>query len=85
MLTKRTNILFDQPTWDTLSAIAEAQKTSVGELVRVAVTDRYLNPDDSLQTQRQQALQSIQKIKKNIKQRLSYKEITDLINYGRTK
>lgn len=37
MLTKRTNILFDEETWSALEFAAKLQKTSVGALVRQAV------------------------------------------------
>jgi len=41
MLTKRTNILFDQELWNILVALAAKQKTSVGELVRFAARKIY--------------------------------------------
>ena len=41
MLNRRTNILFDDQLWDQLSNLAKNRKTSVGELVRNAVTEHY--------------------------------------------
>lgn len=37
MLTKRTNILFDEKLWEILTRLAQEKKTSVGDLVRKAV------------------------------------------------
>lgn len=41
MLTKRTNILFDEELWSILVAEAVKQKTSVGDLVRFAARKMY--------------------------------------------
>ncbi len=37
MLTRRTNILFEEETWDKLNKIAQKKKLSIGEIVRNAV------------------------------------------------
>lgn len=44
MLTKRTNILFDEKLWETLTQLAQEKKTSVGKLVRKAVEETYATP-----------------------------------------
>ncbi len=80
MLTKRTNILFDHATWNQLATIARARRTSVGVLVRDAVTERYLHGDFERIGRIQQACSSIEKYRKQVKGKLDYKE---LINYGR--
>ena len=41
MLTKRISILFTQRTWDLLVLISKAKNTSVSELVRIAVKEKY--------------------------------------------
>lgn len=78
MLTKRTNILFDPQLWQTLTKKAKINKTSVGELVRKAVKQTYLDQEDQKTISR--AIESTKKIRKTLKGRLDYKE---LINYGR--
>lgn len=42
MLTKRTNILFDELTWQALQEVSSARQVSVGQLVRDAVKKLYL-------------------------------------------
>ena len=78
MLTKRTNILFDENLWRTLVEQASKRKTSVGKLVREAVTKMYAR-DEELE-ERKKALEQIFKIRKVSRKRLDYKA---LINYGR--
>ncbi len=41
MLTKRTQILFDQQLWNSLVQLAKEKQTSVGELVRNALREKY--------------------------------------------
>lgn len=41
MLTKRTQILFDQQLWSSLVQLAKEKNTSVGELVRNALREKY--------------------------------------------
>lgn len=77
MLTKRTNILFDENLWKTLTAEANRRKTSVGKLVREAVTKMYVQ-DEEL-TKRKKAYEEILRIRKRVKG-INYKEY---INYGR--
>ena len=78
MLTKRTNILFDENLWRSLSLEAKKRKTSVGKLVRDAVAKMY-SRDEELE-ERKKAFAHILKIRKVSKTRIDYKA---LINYGR--
>jgi len=78
MLTKRTNILFDENLWRSLSLEAKKRKTSVGKLVRDAVAKMYLR-DEELE-ERKKVIEHIKKIRKISKGKIDYKE---LINYGR--
>lgn len=78
MLTKRTNILFDQEMWETLVSLAKEKKTSVGNLVRQAVKKRY--QQKRLQLQRKKAIDEILRIRKFQKDKVNYKA---LIEHGR--
>ena len=78
MLTKRTNILFDENLWRTLVEQASKRRTSVGKLVREAVMKMYAQ-DEELE-ERKKALEQIFKIRKVSRNRIDYKA---LINYGR--
>ncbi len=44
--TRRAQILMDPAEYKSLQRIARQRQTSVGELIRVAVRDRYLSPTD---------------------------------------
>jgi len=77
MLTKRTNILFEQQTWNQLVQLAKEKSTSVGELTRNAVQDVYFK-NDQYETVAQ-AVASTKKVRKKLK-KIDYKA---LINYGR--
>jgi metal-responsive CopG/Arc/MetJ family transcriptional regulator len=43
---RRTQLYLDEPLWKALHALARSQKTTVSELVRQAVRDRYLSSHD---------------------------------------
>ena len=77
MLTKRTNILFDENLWKLLKTEASRRKTSVGKLVRDAVAKMYAREEEL--EERRKALDHILKIRKRV-QGINYKEY---INYGR--
>jgi len=77
MLTKRTNILFDENLWKLLKTEASRRKTSVGKLVRDAVAKMYAREEEL--EERRKALDHILKIRKRVKG-INYKEY---INYGR--
>ena len=78
MLTKRTQILFDQELWQKLNQLAESRNTSIGELVRLAVKKHYTN--DALLERRERAIEATLKGRFTSKGKIDYKE---LINYGR--
>lgn len=79
LLTKRANILFEDPVWSQLLTLAQAQKASVGSLIRHAVQKVYFSTDQS--TLAQNALNNILQIRpKTTKGKINYKE---LVNYGR--
>ncbi|MBP9691592.1 hypothetical protein KBD81_05945 [Candidatus Woesebacteria bacterium] len=83
MLTKRTNILFDQKTWDILVGLAREKEYSVGELVRRAVKEKYLNEEQITLKQREEAIKQINSIRKQIKHKFTREEIRESIEYGR--
>lgn len=78
MLTKRTNILFDEHLWNKLTQVAKTERTSVGKLIRTTLTEKYLENDDLERIQK--ACAEIEKHRKHFKGKIDYKE---LINYGR--
>lgn len=79
MLTKRTNILFDEKLWKDVSSLAKKEKTSVGNIVRSAVRERV--ESEELLAKRRKALDEIERIRpKPFKGKIDYKE---LINAGR--
>lgn len=78
MLNKRANILFDKDTWRKLTKVARDKNTSVGELVRDAVKEKYIQDDE--QKRIAKAIDSIRARRKIFKGKIDYKA---LINYGR--
>ena len=78
MLTKRTNILFDNDLWDLLTSVARKEKSSVGEVVRKAVKRVYT--EGNLVERKKQAFETIKKFRVMQKGVLDYKA---LINEGR--
>jgi len=78
MLTKRTNILFDDKLWKVISNRARREKTSVGNLVRTAVRTVY-DQKESVD-EKTKAFEEIIQARKLSKKVVNYKE---LINYGR--
>ncbi len=78
MLTKRTNILFDDTLWTKLVQVAKKEKTSVGGLVRKTLSDKFMQ-EESFE-KRKKAIEEIEKIRPHFKGKLDYKA---LINYGR--
>lgn len=46
MLNKRTQILFDQTLWQTLTNLSVTKKMSIGQLVRNAVEEKYAKDQD---------------------------------------
>ncbi len=78
MLTKRTNILFDQELWDKLANLAKEKNISIGELVRKAVQKEYSTEDKF--KKRYRAIQRTLDRRLILKGKINYKE---LIDYGR--
>ena len=78
MLTKRTNILFDENLWRKLAELAKAQKTSIGQLIREAVTEKYYQ--NQKLDRRMKAIESTLQNRLRFRGKIDYKE---LINYGR--
>ena len=78
MLTKRTNILFDNDLWNLLTSVARREKSSVGEVVRRAVSKVYKDTD--LDERKKDAFETIRKFRVKQKGIVDYKS---LINEGR--
>ncbi len=78
MLTKRTNILFEEDLWEQMARLAKIRKSSIGELVRTAVREQYDLLDDVSQIKK--ACGTIEANRKKAKETIDYKS---LINYGR--
>lgn len=69
MLIKRTQILFDKELWNTLVELAKEKKTSVGELVRRAVREKY--EEDKLLNKRKKAVEAIRAFRKKYGKKLA--------------
>ncbi len=79
MLTKRTNILFDEKLWQEIFKLAKKEKTSMGNIVRSAVREKIEREADL--AQRRRAIDEILRIRpKPYKGKIDYKA---LINEGR--
>jgi len=78
MLTKRTNILFDNDLWNLLNSVARREKSSMGEVVRKAVSKVYRG--DNFIEQKRQAFETIKKFRVRQRGSVDYKT---LINEGR--
>ncbi len=79
MLTKRTNILFDEELFRYLVVLANKNNTSVGDLVRKAVVKVYYQENNDKRTN---TYNKILFLRKNIK-KISNSEIKEFIDYGR--
>lgn len=77
MLTKRTQILFDQQLWAILMQLAKEKNTSVGELVRNAVKKQYSN--DGEQAKIEKAVENILEFRKKNGKRLAKGEDSTVI------
>lgn len=78
MLTKRTNILFNDDLWDLLTSVARKEKSSVGEVVRKAIIKVYA--EDNMVERKNKAFETIKKFRVKQKGVMDYKT---LINAGR--
>lgn len=72
MLIKRAHILFDQQLWNKLAQTAEEKQTSVGQLVRVAVEEKY--QEENFLSERARAIDKILALKKQYKTKAVKKE-----------
>ena len=78
MLTKRTNILFNDDLWDLLTSVARKERSSVGEVVRKAIIKVYAG--DNFIERKNKAFEAIKKFRVKQKRMVDYKT---LINDGR--
>lgn len=78
MLTKRTNILFDNDLWELLTSAARREKSSVGEVVRRAVSKVY--SEGNVVERKRKAFETIKKFRVKQEGVLDYRA---LINEGR--
>jgi len=76
VLTKRTNILFNDDLWDLLTSVASREGYSVGEVVRRAISKVYREDNK----QKEKAFETIKKFRVKQKGVVDYKT---LINDGR--
>jgi len=83
MLTKRTNILFDQKTWDYLVGLSQTENTSVGDLVRKAVKIVYNQKEVELKKQREEAHAKVLKLRRSMKHTFTTAEIIESVHQGR--
>jgi len=83
MLQKRTNILFDQKTWDYLVGLSQKEKVSVSDLIRRAVQKQYVDDRDQIIKRRREAFDAINKIRATIKHTFTREEIREMIEDGR--
>ena len=78
LLTKRAQILFDEQFWNKLVQVAESQGTSVGEVIRRILKDKF-GGEVEIEAKKK-TLEEIERIRPHFKGKLDYKA---LINYGR--
>lgn len=80
MLIKRTQILFDKKLWNALVDIAKRENTSVGELVRIAVKEKY--EEERRLQQRKKAIEAILAFRKEYGKKLAKGESSTSIIRG---
>lgn len=79
MLTKRTNILFDEKLWSEISKLAKKEGTSVGSIIRAAAREKV--ESEEMLARRRKAIDNILLHRpKPFKGKIDYKA---LINAGR--
>ena len=78
MLTKRTNILFNDDLWDLVTSVARRKRSSVGEVVRKAIIKVYAG--DKFVERKNKAFETIKRFRVKQKGVVDYKT---LINDGR--
>ena len=75
MLAKRTNILFEQETWEILTALAQTKAVSVAELIRKATKMAYLQEGEKMT--KAKIFDSIINLRKRTKGKINYKELIE--------
>lgn len=83
MLTKRTHILFDEDTAFMLAVLAREQATSVGNLVRRAVTKTYKDVKRINKSKRQKAVHTLTALQKKFLGKFEGVDYRALIEDGR--
>lgn len=79
MLNKRTQILLDEKRWKKATNMAKSQNTSIGEVIRIALDEKWQREREL--SQRREAIEHIMKIRPPVsKTPIDYKA---LINEGR--
>lgn len=72
MLNKRAHILFDQQLWNQLVQAAEEKQISVGQLVRIAMQEKYQK--ENFLSERTKAINKILELKRQYKTKSVNKE-----------
>jgi hypothetical protein len=75
MLTRRTNILFNDDLWDLLTSVARKERSSVGEVVRKAIIKVYAG--DNFLERKNKAFETIKKFRVKQKGVVDYKTLID--------
>jgi len=75
MLTKRTNILFNQKVWKTLTALACQKNLSVAELIRRAVKKTYFSEGEKMAKKR--IFNQIISLRKKTKGKINYRQLIE--------
>lgn len=65
MLTKRTNIMFDEELWKKLTKLADKQQVSVGEIVRTAAREKV--DEEEIIAKQRKAILSIRQFRESNK------------------
>lgn len=79
MLTKRTNILFEEELWDKLVKLSKIKEISVSSIIRQAIEEKF-NQQDLLEKRRKAVEATLKHRPQPFKGKINYKE---LINAGR--
>ena len=77
MLNKRTQILLDDDLWGILIDLAKRKDTSVGELIRVAIKEKY--KEEKLLQQRKEAVRAILSFREKYGKKLAKGEDSTMI------
>lgn len=83
MLDVRTNILLDKERYSLLLQHAKRSNTSIGELIRRAIDEKYKNSDKEIIRRRTEAFNKIMEIRKRTKLLPKNYDYKKLINWKR--